>query len=122
MLQEIFDGLRLLMKIIHCNLYTNYKSYTNFPTILGAVWYVSLKEAVSEMNGSDDDDEVLTKLDRNSSLLHEVERDESIRHVDSDVDSDNSEISELNTVSYSKHFTSSLILFCLFKHKNIFYY
>ncbi|KAG8180236.1 hypothetical protein JTE90_017638 [Oedothorax gibbosus] len=62
----------------------------------GAVWYVSLKEAENEVNGSDDEDEVVTRLERNSSLLDEVEKDESIRHVDSDVDSDSSEISELN--------------------------
>lgn len=60
---------------------------------------MALKDTAPETNGTDDEDEVVTRLDRNSSLLYEVERDESIRHVDSDVDSDSSEISELNRVS-----------------------
>ncbi|CAL1273910.1 unnamed protein product [Larinioides sclopetarius] len=60
----------------------------------GAVWYVPLNTS-SDQNASDEEDEVLTGMDPES-LLNEVERDESIRHVDSDVDSDSSEGSELN--------------------------
>ncbi|XP_042896325.1 X-linked retinitis pigmentosa GTPase regulator isoform X1 [Parasteatoda tepidariorum] len=63
----------------------------------GAVWYVALKSNSCEENVSDEEDEVLTKLERRpESILCEVENDESIRHVDSDVDSDESEVPELN--------------------------
>ncbi|GIY76787.1 x-linked retinitis pigmentosa GTPase regulator [Caerostris darwini] len=61
----------------------------------GAVWYVPLNNSSSDQNASDDDDEVLTGIEP-AALLREVEKDESIRHVDSDVDSDSSEVSELN--------------------------
>lgn len=66
----------------------------------GPVWYVPLADSsLQKSNSSDEEDEVLTKTDRRLSLLSEVEKDESIRHVDSDVESDDSETSELNRVS-----------------------
>lgn len=48
---------------------------------------------------SSDEDEILTHTGRRHSLLIEVERDDSIRHVDSDVESDDSEVSDLNRVT-----------------------
>lgn len=56
------------------------------------------ESALQNSNSSDEEDEVLTRTDRRLSLLSEVEKDESIRHVDSDVESDDSETSELNRV------------------------
>ncbi|XP_023235992.1 X-linked retinitis pigmentosa GTPase regulator-like [Centruroides sculpturatus] len=50
-----------------------------------------------EMSESDDNTE---KSSKRRSLLQEAEEDESIRHVDSDLDSDLSEKSELNKLNY----------------------
>lgn len=76
-----------------------YLNQCNVNYFTGPVWYVPLGEsALQNSNSSDEEDEVLTRTDRRLSLLSEVEKDESIRHVDSDVESDDSETSELNRV------------------------
>ena len=72
---------------------------------------MSLGESALQNSSGDEEDEVLTKTDRRLSLLSEVERDESIRHVDSDVESDDSETSDLNRVSYKFNYILKLDFF-----------
>ncbi|XP_054724760.1 X-linked retinitis pigmentosa GTPase regulator-like [Uloborus diversus] len=63
----------------------------------GPVWYVPLQQSSKcNANGSDEEDDVQTGMDRRNSVLSEVEKDESIRHVDSDVESDSSDTCDLN--------------------------
>lgn len=63
-----------------------------------------LGDSLLTNSNSSDEDEVLTRTDRRHSLLSEVELDGSIRHVDSDVESDESEMSDLNRVSVRSWF------------------
>lgn len=75
---------------------------------LGPVWYVPLGDSAATNSNSSDEDEVLTRTDRRHSLLSQVEMDESIRHVDSDVESDEPEPFDLNRVSNNcKHLIKS---------------